>query len=619
MHPDNIYGLSKAKGERLALSYAPRVPVAVIRIAEVYGPGDRRCWKLFRAINKGSFVMIGRGDNRHQPIYVDDLIDGLRIARSSPRALGQAFILAGPEPVTTAQMVEAIADALGKRRHTWRAPMWPFLTAAVVLEGALRPGSASSLLYIVAVWISSGRASGSRSSGPRPIWGSWPRWISIEAPHRPHHGTQSMASFEGLTRSPGPFRQDPPNCCLAVADRSRQIESGTASGRAGARAEVGGAVDRSGKGGALRILLCNYEYPPLGGGGGVATLFLAEELAQRHEVTVLTSQGPGLATRETKNGVRIVRVPVGRRGRATATLTSMFGYMLMGTWFGRQLVAAEHYDVINTHFALPSGPVGDALSRRGVLNVLSVHGGDLYDPSKWTSPHRHPALRRWVRALLERADAVIAQSSDTLGNARRFYSPQLPGEVIPLGIKRPPTVAAPRQDYGFRDDDVLLITVGRLVARKAVDQLIALLAAPELAKAHLLVVGDGPLESELRRQAAQLNVDDRVRFFGHVSESEKFQLLCMADAFVSTSQHEGSAGLSRGHGVRPSNRLLRPRRPNRLFEIGGHWRRRPTERSGSIRSRLSPACDRSVSSRMGRARKPQAGPTVSDRHLRRAV
>ena len=184
--------------------------------------------------------------------------------------------------------------------------------------------------------------------------------------------------------------------------------------------------------GALRILLCNYEYPPLGGGGGVATLLLAEELAQRHEVTVLTSQGPGLARRETSNGVRIVRVPVGRSG-ATASLPSMFGYMLMGTWFGRQLVAAGHYDVINTHFALPSGPVGDALSRRGVPNVLSVHGGDLYDPSKWTSPHLHPALRRWVCALLERADAVIAQSSDTLGNARRILLAPGPGRGHPIG------------------------------------------------------------------------------------------------------------------------------------------------------------------------------------------
>jgi len=286
-------------------------------------------------------------------------------------------------------------------------------------------------------------------------------------------------------------------------------------------------------------LLCNYEYPPLGGGGGVAAALLAEELAPRHEVTVLTSHGPGLARREIVNGVRVLRVPVGRKGRATAGFASMFGYMVVGSPAGRRLVAAEPFDVINTHFALPSGPVGDMVSRSGIPNVLSVHGGDLYDPSKWSSPHRHPALRFWVRALLRRADAVIAQSRDTLANARRFYCPDLEAEIIPLGIKRPPQVTAPRQSLGFRDDDVLLITVGRLVARKAIDQLVTLMAAPELDKAHLLVVGDGPLEPELRAQATQLGVEHRVRFCGRVSEIEKVQLLRMADVFVSTSQHEG--------------------------------------------------------------------------------
>ena len=39
----------------------------------------------------------------------------------------------------------------------------------------------------------------------------------------------------------------------------------------------------------MKILMFNYEYPPIGGGGGIAHQTLAEELAKRHRVVVVTS------------------------------------------------------------------------------------------------------------------------------------------------------------------------------------------------------------------------------------------------------------------------------------------------------------------------------------------
>ena len=163
----------------------------------------------------------------------------------------------------------------------------------------------------------------------------------------------------------------------------------------------------------MRILICNYEYPPLGGGGGVVTALLAEELARRHEVTVLTSQGLGLPSESVEEGVRVVRAPVFfRKQKAAANVPSMLAFIPMGIRLGKRLLKKERFDVINTHFALPSGPVGDALARSaGIPNILSVHGGDLYDPSKFTSPHRHLLLRWWIRRLVQRADAVVGQEN----------------------------------------------------------------------------------------------------------------------------------------------------------------------------------------------------------------
>jgi glycosyltransferase involved in cell wall biosynthesis len=289
------------------------------------------------------------------------------------------------------------------------------------------------------------------------------------------------------------------------------------------------------------VLFCNFEYPPLGGGGGVANALLAEELSKRHDVTVLTSRGLGTPAEAIENGVRVVRVPVFfRRQQAAANLPSMFAYLPMGSMAGRKLLRLESYDVINTHFVVPTGPVGQALaSYAHTPNVLSVHGGDIYDPSKWTSPHRHALLRLWIRRLLRGAACVVGQSRNTLENVRRYYTPEIEGVRIPLGIKRPQIDIVARTQYGFGQHDVLLATVGRLVRRKAIDQLITVMGGIGTGNVHLLILGTGPMEQSLREQARALRVKDRVHFLGYVEEKDKFGILKMSDIFVSTSQHEG--------------------------------------------------------------------------------
>ena len=128
----------------------------------------------------------------------------------------------------------------------------------------------------------------------------------------------------------------------------------------------------------MRILFCNYEYPPLGGGGGVVMAAIARELARRHDVTVLTSRADGLDARSNDAGVRVVRVPVFFRNQlAVANLPSMAAYLPMGAWRGLQLARQMAFDIINTHFVVPSGPLGDWLSRR--LAIPKAGKGDCRD------------------------------------------------------------------------------------------------------------------------------------------------------------------------------------------------------------------------------------------------
>ena len=139
LRPDNIYGKTKLEGEKVLLAFKEKLPVVIIRISETYGPGDRRLLKLFKAIQKNVFFMVGNGRNKHHLIYIDDLIDGFFLCIESSRANGEAFIFTGRDILTTTDMVRVIAEALGEEPPKFHAPFLPFLWTAIVMETVLRP------------------------------------------------------------------------------------------------------------------------------------------------------------------------------------------------------------------------------------------------------------------------------------------------------------------------------------------------------------------------------------------------------------------------------------------------------------------------------------------------
>lgn len=147
LKPDSIYGITKVEAENAVLARRAALPVAIARIAEAYGPGDYRLLKLFRAIAKRRFFIIGDGQNRHPLIYIDDLLAGLDTVATHPAAPGEIVILAGEHQPTTLDMAQTVADVLGQPAPSLRAPMLPFLGLAVAMERTLRPLGISPPLH----------------------------------------------------------------------------------------------------------------------------------------------------------------------------------------------------------------------------------------------------------------------------------------------------------------------------------------------------------------------------------------------------------------------------------------------------------------------------------------
>lgn len=78
------------------------------------------------------------------------------------------------------------------------------------------------------------------------------------------------------------------------------------------------------------------------------------------------------------------RVPVlGRKNKANASMISLLSFPVCAYRKTVSLCKQNQYEFINTHFAVPTGPLGVRIAKKfKIPNILSLHGGDIYDPTK---------------------------------------------------------------------------------------------------------------------------------------------------------------------------------------------------------------------------------------------
>ncbi|MGH8302248.1 MAG: NAD-dependent epimerase/dehydratase family protein, partial [Steroidobacteraceae bacterium] len=138
--PGDVYQRTKLEAELAVMAAARKgQPVVVVRPAPIYGEGDLRFLKLYRAIARGVFVMIGSGKPKLHIVHIDDLVDGILLCSTSQAALGEIFIFAGPQAPTLNELVGHIARALGVAPPRLRIPVWPVLAAGALCEAVCVP------------------------------------------------------------------------------------------------------------------------------------------------------------------------------------------------------------------------------------------------------------------------------------------------------------------------------------------------------------------------------------------------------------------------------------------------------------------------------------------------
>lgn len=122
--PDEILGKTKLEAENRIKKICENSDLEFInlRIARVYGPRDFSLLKLFRQINSGFFLMIGKGKGIIQPVFVKDVVDALILSLEKEEIKNETFIIAGSEAITKRDFCNEIAKCMGKKISPFYIP-----------------------------------------------------------------------------------------------------------------------------------------------------------------------------------------------------------------------------------------------------------------------------------------------------------------------------------------------------------------------------------------------------------------------------------------------------------------------------------------------------------------
>jgi glycosyltransferase involved in cell wall biosynthesis len=209
-----------------------------------------------------------------------------------------------------------------------------------------------------------------------------------------------------------------------------------------------------------------------------------------------------------------------------------------------RLLRRERFDVVHTHSS-KAGILGRIAARlAGVPLVIHTAHGWAFNPGQpWPVFAMYVGLERlcarWCRYLVVVADADQVEGLELgIGRAAQY-------RLIRSGIEIEAfrdvstTRAEVRARLGVVENAFVVGSVGRLSPQKAPLDLLAAFErlAAARADAHLVIVGDGPLRSEVEARAAAAGLDARVHLPG--LRRDVPELLRAFDVFALASHWEG--------------------------------------------------------------------------------
>lgn len=263
------------------------------------------------------------------------------------------------------------------------------------------------------------------------------------------------------------------------------------------------------------------------GGAETVVLELCRLLqAQDMEPVLLHFGSAHLSERAAAWGIEQRIVPGKADYKSAATLPRFI-------WQFRRFLQLQRIDVLHSHLFDPITTAAPACLLAGIPHVGTLH--DVYVVAE------KPARIRLLQAasLLGTRLVCVSRHMERFYRQRARFGRQAL-QVIYNGVSLMPPVPTGRlrPALGLQADDLVIACVGRLVGLKNHRLLLqAFSHLPVALSPHLLLIGDGPMEAQLRQWAGELGIAARVHLLGRRTDVP--ELLTSSDIFALVSDTEG--------------------------------------------------------------------------------
>ena len=297
----------------------------------------------------------------------------------------------------------------------------------------------------------------------------------------------------------------------------------------------------------MKILMLTWEYPPriVGGIARVVHDLSKRLIKDGHEVTVVTYRDSAdVPEYENDKGVNVYRVDnymIHPNNFIDWIMQLNFNMLSKAT----EIINKEGgFDVIHAHDWLVTYAAKSLKNAYDIPIVATIHATEAGRNSGI-----HDETQRYINdtewLLTYEATEVIVNSNYMKNEIQRLFG--LPFDkinVIPNGINLSNFTGIER-DYDFRrqyamDNEKIILYVGRLVYEKGVQHLIA--AMPKILSnyndAKLIIAGRGGMMDELRAEASNLGLNDKIYFTGYLNSKQVQKMYKCADVAVFPSTYE---------------------------------------------------------------------------------